>query len=45
METEGEFYEEVKRGIAKAAGQEAADMLQAAIRFRITGVRPIVDMG
>ena len=45
METEGEFYEEIKRGIAKAAGKEAADMLQAAIRFRITEVRPIVDMG
>lgn len=45
METEAEFYEEIKRGIAKVAGQEAAEMLRAAIRFRITEVRPIVDMG
>lgn len=45
METEGKFYEEIKRGIAKAAGEEAADMIYAAIRFRITEVRPIVDIG
>ncbi len=45
METEGEFYEEIKRGVAKAAGEEAADMIHAAIRFRITEVRPIVDVG
>lgn len=45
METEGDFYEEIKRGIAKAAGEEAADMIYAAIRFRITEVRPIVDIG
>jgi hypothetical protein len=45
METEGKFYEEIKRGIAKAAGEEAADMIHAAIRFRITEVRPIVDVG
>jgi hypothetical protein len=45
METEGEFYEEIKRGIAKVAGEEAADMIHAAIRFRITEVRPIVDVG
>jgi hypothetical protein len=45
METEGKFYEEIKRGIAKAAGEEAAAMIHAAIRFKITEVRPIVDMG
>ena len=45
VETEGEFYEEIKRGIAKAAGQEAADMIHAAIRFKITEVRPIVEVG
>ena len=43
METEGDFYEDIKRGIAKAAGEEAADMIYAAIRFRVTDVRPIVD--
>jgi hypothetical protein len=44
METEGKFYEEIKRNIAKAFGQEAADFVHAAIRFRITEVRPIVDV-
>ncbi|MCK4820815.1 pyridoxamine 5'-phosphate oxidase family protein [bacterium] len=45
METEGEFVDQVKQNIAKAAGQQAADMIHAAIRFKITDVRPIVDMG
>lgn len=44
METEGAFYDEIIKGIARAAGQEAADMIHAAIRFKITEVRPIVDM-
>ena len=45
METSGEFYNQIKQDIAKAAGKQAADMIHAAIRFRITEVRPIVDMG
>jgi hypothetical protein len=45
METSGEFYNQIKHNIAKAAGQKAADMIHAAIRFRITEVRPIVDVG
>jgi len=44
METEGAFYDEIIKGIAHAGGQKAADMIHAAIRFRITEVRPIVDM-
>ena len=44
METEGDFYEEIKQNIAKAAGKQAADMVHAAIRFKITEVRPIVDL-
>ena len=44
MQQEGALFDDVKRGIAKAAGQQAADMLHAAIRFNITEVRPIVDM-
>lgn len=43
IENQGQFYDQIKRGIAKAAGQQAAEMIQAAIRFRITEVRPIVD--
>ncbi len=45
METEGEFLDQLKQNIVKAAGQQAADMIHAAIRFKITEVRPIVDMG
>jgi len=45
METEGPFFDQMKRGIAKAAGTQAADMVHAAIRFKITEVRPLVDMG
>ena len=45
METEGEFVDQIKQNIAKAAGQQAADMIHAAIRFKITDVRTIVDMG
>lgn len=43
METGGPFFDEIKRGVAKAAGQQAADSLHAAIRFRITEVRPLID--
>jgi hypothetical protein len=43
METEGDFYDEIKQNIARAAGKQAADMVHAAIRFKITEVRPIVD--
>ncbi len=45
IETEGKFYDEIKRNIAKAFGQEAADLVHAAIRFRITEVRPLVEVG
>lgn len=44
LETEGDFYDEIKLNIAKAAGKQAADMVHAAIRFMITEVRPIVDL-
>lgn len=43
LETGGPFFDEIKRGIAKAVGQQAADMLHAAVRFKITEVRTIID--
>jgi hypothetical protein len=43
METGGPFFEQIKGNIAKVAGQGAADMIHAAIRFRITEVRRIID--
>ncbi len=45
IETEGTFYDEIKRNIAKAFGQEAANLVHAAIRFKITEVRSLVDLG
>ena len=45
IETGGGFYEQIKENIAKSSGKGAADMIHAAVRFKITEVRPIVDMG
>ncbi|MDZ7699042.1 MAG: pyridoxamine 5'-phosphate oxidase family protein [Deltaproteobacteria bacterium] len=45
IETGGGFYDQVKENIEKVAGKQAAQMIHAAIRFKITEVRPIVDMG
>lgn len=44
IETGGGFFEQIKENIAKVAGQAAGDMIHAAIRFRITDVRAIVDL-
>lgn len=44
IETGGGFYEQIKDNIAKSSGEQAARMIQAPIRFRITEVRPIVDL-
>jgi hypothetical protein len=43
LESGGGFFDEIKASIANAAGKQAADMIHAAIRFRITEVRPIVE--
>ena len=45
IQTDGGFYDQIKENIAKAAGKQAADTIHAAIRFKITEVRPIVDFG
>ena len=45
VETSSEFYDKIKHNIAKAAGTQAASMIHAAIRFKITEVRPLVDVG
>jgi hypothetical protein len=43
LESGGGFFEEIKAGIAQAAGKQAADMIHAAVRFNVTEVRPIVE--
>lgn len=44
IETGGGFYDQIRENIARAAGEQAAGMIHAAIRFKITDVRPIVDL-
>jgi len=44
VEMSGELYNKIKHDIAKAVGQQGADMIHAAIRFNITEVRPLVDV-
>jgi len=43
LESGGGFFDEIKAGIAKAAGKQAADMIHVAVRFNVTEVRPIVE--
>jgi hypothetical protein len=45
IETGGGFFDQIKENIEKVAGKQAAQMIHAAIRFKITEVRPIVDVG
>ena len=44
IETGGGFYDQVRDNIAKDAGEQAAKMIHAAVRFKITDVRAIVDL-
>jgi len=41
---EGALLDQIKQNIAKMGGKQAADMIYAAIRFKIMEVRPIVEM-
>jgi len=45
IELEGSFIDGIKENISKAAGKQAAAMIHAGIRFKVTEVRPIMDMG
>jgi hypothetical protein len=42
IETEGDLYDQIKGKIAEAAGEAAAQMIQAAIRFKVKDVRTIL---
>jgi len=43
IETKGELLDQIKGMIAQAAGEGAAKMIHAAIRFNVTEVRPLID--
>lgn len=45
IDTSGELLDGLKGQIAKVAGEAAAGMIHAAVRFEVTEVRPLVDMG
>lgn len=45
IDKEGELLAAVKKAIAEAAGQDAANMMVAGVVFEVTDVRPLVDMG
>ncbi len=45
LETSGEGLETYRRRIADAVGEQAAQMIAAMVKFEVTGVRPLVDMG
>ena len=43
--TSGEKLDDLKAGIAKAAGEGAAKMMHAAVTFEIREIRPLADFG
>ena len=43
IEAEGELLELIRGKIAEAAGEGAAKMIHAAVRFNITEIRPMID--
>lgn len=43
IETDGDLLDQFREEIGARAGKEVADSLQAALRLKITGVRPLID--
>ena len=43
--TIGPVFDTFRAGMAKVAGEEAAEMIHAVVSFSVTEVRPLVDMG
>jgi hypothetical protein len=43
IEAEGKLLDMIRGKIAEAAGEGAAKMIHAAIRFNITDIRPLID--
>ena len=44
-QTSGAKLDDLKAGIAKAAGEGAAKMMHAAVTFKIQEIRPLADFG
>ncbi|MBL7203840.1 MAG: pyridoxamine 5'-phosphate oxidase family protein [Desulfobacteraceae bacterium] len=45
IQTEGPLLDLIKEMITKHASEDAANMMQAAVAFDVTEVRPLLDMG
>jgi hypothetical protein len=45
LATSGPLFDNVRSQIAKTAGEAAANMIDAAVSFSMTEVRPLIDMG
>jgi hypothetical protein len=45
IQTEGPLLDFIKKMTAKHASQDAANMMQAAVTFDVTEIRPLLDMG
>jgi hypothetical protein len=45
IETSGPGFDAFRAGMAKVAGEEAAQMVHATVSFGVTEVRPLIDMG
>jgi hypothetical protein len=43
--TSGKMLDDFKSNLSKVAGEAAAAMIHAAVRFEVEEIRPIVDMG
>jgi len=43
IETEGDLVDKIRAQVLKVAGERSAKALKAAVRFRITAVRPLID--
>ncbi|MEJ5377353.1 MAG: pyridoxamine 5'-phosphate oxidase family protein [bacterium] len=44
-ERQGQLLEEIKREIARHAGEKAASLICAAVSFQVTEIRPLADFG
>ncbi|PLX82971.1 MAG: pyridoxamine 5-phosphate oxidase [Desulfuromonas sp.] len=43
IQEEGDQLEQLKEGVRQAAGEMAANSIRAAVTFRVTGYRPLID--
>lgn len=44
-ETQGKLLDEIRQEIAEKAGKKAASIIQAAVTFEVTEIRPLADFG